>query len=202
MSTVDSLLNEMEEYARINKVPIITGEGAKLLIETVNLHQPKSILEIGTAIGYSTILIGANSPDAKIITIEIDEDRAIKANSFLVQAGISNRVEIMVGDAAQVIPQITTKFDMVFIDAAKGQYLNYLVKTIDKLVDNAMVFTDNVLFRGMVEGENVTPRRYRTLVNRLREFLDYINHDTRFKTTIHRIGDGIAISIYQGANRR
>lgn len=199
MVNLDSLLRTMEAYASENRVPIIRDEGATLLAQTVQTYQPKSVLEIGTAIGYSTMLIGANALDTKIVTIEIDEERACKARGFLTQAGLSDRVEIIEGDAGQIINELNLRFDMVFIDAAKGQYLNYLNKTIDKLTDNAVIFADNVLFRGMVEGNIATPRRYRTIVKRLREYLDFINNDSRFCTSLYHIGDGIAISIYRGA---
>lgn len=201
MGKLDMLLRIMESYAHKNKVPIINNQGAELLIETVKTYQPLSVLEIGTAIGYSTMLIANNASSAKIVTIEIDQERAALASTYIAQAGLAERVEILVGDAGQVIPQLNTKFDLVFIDAAKGQYLDYLTKVIDKLTDNAVIFTDNVLFRGMVEGETETPRRYRTIVKRLREFLNFIHHDSRFSTSLHRGGDGIAISIYQGANK-
>ncbi|MGI6093308.1 MAG: O-methyltransferase [Negativicutes bacterium] len=193
------LLKNMENYARENKVPIINSQGADLLVETVKTYRPSSVLEIGTAIGYSTLLIARNSPSAKIISIEIDPDRVAQADTFIRQAGLSDQVDIVVGDANQVISTLNTKFDMVFIDAAKGQYLNYLVKVMEKLNDNAVIFTDNVLFRGMVEGDIETPRRYRTIVKRLREFLEFIHQDSRFSTSLYRSGDGIAISIYQGA---
>ncbi|NLP41182.1 MAG: O-methyltransferase [Veillonellaceae bacterium] len=196
---MDMLLKNMENYARENKVPIINSQGADLLVETVKTYRPSSVLEIGTAIGYSTLLIARNSPSAKIISIEIDPDRVAQADTFIRQAGLSDQVDIVVGDANQVISTLNTKFDMVFIDAAKGQYLNYLVKVMEKLNDNAVIFTDNVLFRGMVEGDIETPRRYRTIVKRLREFLEFIHQDSRFSTSLYRSGDGIAISIYQGA---
>jgi predicted O-methyltransferase YrrM len=199
MGGLDMLLKNMENYARENKVPIINSQGADLLVETVKTYRPSSVLEIGTAIGYSTLLIARNSPSAKIISIEIDPDRVAQADTFIRQAGLSDQVDIVVGDANQVISTLNTKFDMVFIDAAKGQYLNYLVKVMEKLNDNAVIFTDNVLFRGMVEGDIETPRRYRTIVKRLREFLEFIHQDSRFSTSLYRSGDGIAISIYQGA---
>lgn len=200
-SFLDSLLREMEEEARLNKVPIISPAGAKLLIDTVITCSPKSVLEIGTAIGYSTILIGTNAPNAKITTIEIDAVRSDKAINYITKAGIKSRVNLVVADAELIIPKLNKKFDLVFIDAAKGQYLKYLMQVRDKLCSNAVIFADNVLFRGMVEDEVETPRRFKTIVKRLRSYLDYINNDSQFKTVLHRVGDGIAISIYQGANK-
>lgn len=200
MTIIASILKTMEDYAQKNHVPIIKGEAAGLLIKTVRKHRPKSVLEIGTAIGYSSILVAMNSPEANIVTIELDAERISKARTFLTMAGLSDRVEIIEGDAGQVITKLNSRFDMVFIDAAKGQYLNYLNDTIDKLTENAVIFADNVLFRGMVEGDIATPRRYRTIVNRLRQFLDFIENDQRFCTSLYRVGDGVAISIYQGAD--
>lgn len=190
----------MEIYAQINRVPIIRDQGAKLLIETVKMYKPLSILEIGTAIGYSTALMAIHSPKAKITTIEINEERAKQASKFLTQAGLAEQVVLILGDAGDVITKLNGCFDMVFIDGAKGQYLNYLKQLVGKLSPGAVIFADNVLFRGMVEGVKETPRRYRTIVNRLRDFLSFIKDDPRFLTVLHRGGDGVAISIYQGAS--
>lgn len=201
MADYDALLNVVEKYAKENRVPIISHEGTQLLSTVVKEYKPRSVLEIGTAIGYSTMIIAMNAPEAKITTIELDEKRAETALCFLGEAKLLDCVDLILGDAGQVLPTLNAKFDMVFIDAAKGQYLNYLLNILDKLNPNAVVIADNVLFRGMVEGDAVPLRRYKTIVKRLREYLQFVRHDERFNTYIHDIGDGMAISIYQGENK-
>lgn len=196
------LLREIEEYADQNDVPIINKINSAILIDTVTKNQPKSILEIGTAIGYSALLMAQFMPtEGKIVTIEQDAARIDIAYDFIARANMSERIQLLDGDASNILLQIEGTFDMVFIDAAKGQYLDYLTKIMDNLSDGAIVVADNVLFRGMVMSEEPPLKRYRTIVKRLREYLDFVSHDPRFSTTIHYEGDGLAISYYQGANK-
>ena len=193
------LLAEMESYASIHNVPIINRESGQLLQAVTAAANPSSILEIGTAIGYSTLLLAANMvPGGQITTIEQDDQRILVAKQFLAQAGVLNQIEIIAGNAGEVISRLTGSFDLVFIDAAKGQYLDYLEKFMDKLSPGAIVIADNVLFRGWVLDHQATPRRFRTIVKRLKAYLDFVTNDARFDTVIHQIGDGMAVSRYQG----
>ncbi|HEY3424084.1 MAG TPA: O-methyltransferase [Negativicutes bacterium] len=197
MNNVLGLLQEMEMYAAKHHIPIIMPAGGKILSGVVAKLQPQSILEIGTAIGYSTLLMATKMvAGAKIVTIEQDQERVDIAKDFLARSDMLGRIDIICGDAGKVLPQLTESFDMVFIDAAKGQYLDYLHKVMDKLVPGAVIIADNVLFRGMVMGGDI-PRRYRTLVRRLREYLEFVSHHPHLRTTIHSEGDGMAISYYQ-----
>lgn len=199
MDKYQDILVLMEKYAIENKIPIISREGAKLLCETVKKQNPNRVLEIGTAIGYSTLLIAAYVPSASITTIELNPDRAKIAKKYLNQANLLDNIEILVGDAGEILTQLNDQFDMVFIDAAKGQYLDYLLKVIDKLLPNAVILADNVLFRGWINASTNPPKRFRTIVKRLKAYLDFVVKDPRFSTMIYDHGDGIAISIYQGA---
>ncbi|MCE5285419.1 MAG: O-methyltransferase [Pelosinus sp.] len=200
MSTVEEVLKEMREYASEYKVPIISPAGGSLLAQLVASRKAISILEIGTAIGYSTLLMAQSMSSAgQIVTMEQDEQRISLAKDFLARAGMAERVEIIAGDAGLELTRLSGKFDFVFIDAAKGQYLDYLHKVMDKLSANAVIIADNVLFRGMVLSEEEPPKRYRTIVRRLREYIDFINHDLRFTSMIMKQGDGLAISYYQGS---
>lgn len=195
---MDELLTEMRRYALINRVPIISEAGASLLAEMVVRKQPRSVLEIGTAIGYSALLIAGKSPvSTKITTIELDAERAATARQFIIRSGLSDRISLMEGDAGSLIPSLTSSYDMVFIDAAKGQYLDYLTKLLDKLNPMAVIFADNILFRGLVNSSAPPPRRYKTIVTRLRGYLKFVTEDPRFVTTVHPDGDGAAISVYQ-----
>jgi predicted O-methyltransferase YrrM len=195
---MDKLFSLMESYAAEQGVPIINRESLALLLHTVVDRQPQSILEIGTAIGYSTLKMSAAAPvEAIITTIEIDPERANLAENYFHQAGLASRVNLLVGDAAEILPTLHDRYDMVFIDAAKGQYHRYLRQILPNLEPGAVVFADNILFRGWVLGGD-PPRRYRTIVKRLREYLDFVTNDGRFTTVLHKTGDGVAISQYRG----
>jgi predicted O-methyltransferase YrrM len=199
---MDQLLRSMKAYAVRHNVPVIGPEGAALLAATVAEKQPVSILEIGAAIGYSTLLMAGAAPDtARITTLELDTERAAVAREFIVRSAYADRIELVVGDAAQVLPGLAGRYDLVFIDAAKGQYLDYLGKILDKLEPGAVVVADNVLFRGMVLDGGEVPRRFKTIVKRLRDYLAFVTGDARFDTTIHRSGDGMAISYFRGATK-
>jgi len=202
MSDMLDLFKEIEEYAAENNIPIVNKVSSLLLIETVKSKAPKSILEIGTAVGYSALLMASYMPQGcKIITIEQDASRIDTAYNFITRAGRIEQIQLLDGDASDILLQLEGTFDMVFIDAAKGQYLDYLHKVMDKLVIGAVIIADNVLFRGMVMSEEPPLKRYRTIVKRLREYLDFVSTDPRFTTTIHPEGDGVAISYYRGANK-
>lgn len=203
MSNMIELFKEIEEYATEHAIPIINKVSGDLLIEAVQKTAPKSILEIGTAVGYSALLMVNHMPkDGKIVTIEQDAKRIDTAYDFITRAGRIEQIQLLDGDASEILLQVEGTFDLVFIDAAKGQYLDYLEKVMDKLADGAVIIADNVLFRGMVMSEEPPLKRYRTIVKRLREYLDFVNNDSRFSTIIHPEGDGVAISYYQGAKKK
>ncbi len=194
------LFAEIEKYADEHNVPIINKDSRQLLMDTVKKNAPKSILEVGTAVGYSALVMAENMPpNGKIITIEQDANRIDTAYDFITRAGRIEQIQLMDGDASVILDQLEDTFDMVFIDAAKGQYLDYLEKVMDKLSVGAVIVADNVLFRGMVMSNEPPLKRYRTIVKRLREYLDFVNQDPRFSTTIYEEGDGVAISYYRGA---
>ncbi|MBP2649392.1 MAG: putative O-methyltransferase [Firmicutes bacterium] len=198
---MNELLQRLEVYAVQNHVPIIGKDSVRLLTDAVMAKKPRAVLEIGTAIAYSTLLIAANAAeDAKITTIELDPARAEMARKVINQASRQSSIEVVEGDAAQILPELTGPFDLVFIDAAKGQYLKYLLQVIDKLLPGAVIIADNILFRGMVKGGAVVPRRYRTIVTRLRAYLDFVTTDLRFDTIVHETGDGVAVTYYRGEN--
>jgi predicted O-methyltransferase YrrM len=202
MNDMLDLFKEIEEYASENSIPIINKVSSQLLIDIVKTKQPTSILEIGTAVGYSALLMANHMPsEGRIITIEQDANRIDTAYDFIARAGKSEQIQLLDGDASEILLQLEGTFDMVFIDAAKAQYLDYLQKVMDKLTVGAVIVADNVLFRGMVMSEEPPLKRYKTIVKRLREYLDFVSHDTRFTTTVHQDGDGVAISHYCGGSQ-
>ena len=193
---MDCLFKEMEIFAEENHVPIIKEAERAIFRGIMAKYQPKHILEIGTAIGYSALLMAHCGQGAKIKTLELSEERARTAQSFIDRSPYKDDIEIVVGDAGETLLSLATTemFDMVFIDAAKGQYPDYLQKILPHLNAGGVIVTDNVLFRGYVLGTGKPPRRYKTIVKRLREYLQIINDEKIFKTMIYEDGDGLAVS--------
>lgn len=191
--STDSLLIEMEDYALKNKVPIIEVEVARFLEILVKLKKPKRILEIGTAIGYSSIIMHRAYPKSKITTIEIDEKNFLKAKEFIKKSNYTKNIDVIFADANDALEFIKADYDMIFMDAAKGQYINFFEKSVERLTKGGILVSDNILFRGLVAKEKNNVRRKNTIVKRLKEFLNMITNSEIFSTTIVPIDDGIAI---------
>ena len=188
-------LKEIEEKARENHIPIISREVANVLKSVITTHKPKLILEIGTAIGYSTLWMAEyTDSDTEIVTIEIDEDRFEKARKNIKEFGYNNKVKFKFGDAVEIVPYLRRKFDFIFIDAAKGQYLNLFKMAEEKIKDNGIIVCDNVLYKGLVRDNKKIDHKMRTMVVNLRKFLIYLKNNKRFKTEMFDIDDGITIS--------
>ena len=199
MSNVNSelaeLLAEMKAYGEANHVPIININGLAVLEKAVAARKPRRVLEIGTAIGYSTLYIAANAaPGVEIVSLELSEERAGEARAFVDRSPYGKQIRIVTGDAGENIQKLTGSFDMVFIDAAKGQYPDYFRKIYPLLTEDALVVADNVLFRGYVRGDVPAPRRFRTIVKRLREYIAMVTDSGEFQTEIYENGDGLAVS--------
>lgn len=190
-----ALLAEMKEYGEANHVPIINAQGLRVLTDTVARKKPRRVLEIGTAIGYSTLYIAANSAaDVEIVTLELSDERADEAENFIARSRFAGQIAVVRGDAGENILRQSGRFDLVFIDAAKGQYPDYFRKVYPLLAEDAVVVADNVLFRGYVRGTEPVPRRFRTIVKRLREYISMVTENEGFRTEIHEDGDGLAVS--------
>lgn len=196
---LQTLFTKMETFAQENHVPIINENGRKVFIDIIKQYRPTRVLEIGTAIGYSALLTAyySNQADIEITSLELSPQRAAIAQEFIDQSPFSNRIEIILGDASENIlslnPEI--KYDMIFIDAAKGQYPDYLTKILPLLAPKGVIVADNVLFRGYVRSAEKPPRRYKTIVKRLRQYISMLENNPDFTTTIYENGDGLAVSI-------
>ena len=193
------LCDEMEKYAHENFVPIIRKEMESFLRVMVEIKKPKRILEVGTAIGYSAIMMASVMPDdCTITTIENYEKRIPIARANIEKAGMNDRIRLIEGDAMEVIPGLEEKFDFVFMDAAKGQYINFLPHVMEKLQPEAVMISDNVLQEGdIIESRFGIERRNRTIHSRMREYLYQLKNMEEFHTTIVPIGDGITVSVYK-----
>lgn len=191
----DGILKDMEEYAKQNHVPIVQPEVARFLTVLGNIKRPKHILEVGTAIGYSAIVMSSFLQDGgSIDTIERQDNVIEKALENIEKAGVVDRVNLIRGDAKDILKKLDKKYDMVFIDAAKGQYLEFLQSILKNLNKNAVIVSDNILYKGMIANDSLVVRRKKTIVKRLREYLDVICNDKRLDTCIIPIGDGVAVS--------
>ena len=194
---MEKLFQTIEAFAKEHKVPIINENGRKVFIDIIKKYKPQRVLEVGTAIGYSALLTSYyGASDTKIISLELDEERAKIAQDFIDQSPYKDNIKIILGDAGEQILQLdqSLRFDMVFIDAAKGQYPDYLIKILPLLAENGIILADNVLFRGYVLSEEKPPRRYKTIVKRLREYIDLVSDKDKFITEIFENGDGLALS--------
>lgn len=191
----EGLLKELEQFAKEQHVPIITPEVAQLLIVLGKLIKPVRILEVGTAIGYSSILLaGILAPGGRIDTIERQEEMIIKARENIKKAGLENTISIIAGDAEEVLRCLDKQYDMVFLDAAKGQYPEFLPECLRMLKNGGLLVSDNVLYKGMVASDELVVRRKKTIVNRMRTYLDSLCEDTILDTSILPVGDGVALS--------
>ena len=189
---IRDVLAELEAEAVRDRVPILREAERAALLEACASARPRRILEIGTAIGYSALLMAERCPDAVVETIELDPVRHARAVRAVREAGCAERVLCHPGDAAEVIGRLAGPFDFLYLDGPKGQYLRHLQLAEPLLSLRAVIAADNVLFRGLVASADPVPHRYRTLVLRLRDYLAYVNE--RYDTRVAAEGDGLAVS--------
>ncbi len=189
---IRDILRDLEIEAKETGVPILRAAERDILCETARETKPRKILEIGTAIGFSAILLASACPEAEIDTIEIDPARHERAEKAVLAAGLSERIHCRIGDAAEILPTLSGSYDFLYLDGPKGQYLRHLQTVEPLLSPRVVICADNVLFRGLVMGEALPPHRYRTIVLRLREYISYVSE--RYETEIFEEGDGMAVS--------
>lgn len=187
----------IEKEARSTYVPIIRKEMGALLKVFMAMQRPKNILEVGTAVGYSSILMGENTDaDTRITTIENYDKRIPIARENFVRAGMENKITLIEGDAGEVLKTLTGPYDFIFMDAAKAQYIVILPDIIRLLAPGGVLVTDNVLQEGdIIESRYGVTRRNRTIYDRMREYLYAVTHSDELQTSIVPIGDGITISV-------
>jgi predicted O-methyltransferase YrrM len=186
-------LSKIEEYAKLNNVPIMEKEGIDFLVTYIKENNIKSILEIGSAIGYSAIKMALVSDDITITTIERDINRYDQAINNINEFGLNKRIDIILDDAFNV--KIEKKYDLIFIDAAKSQYIKFFEKFKINLNENGVIVTDNLKFHGLaINPELIKGRSLRALVRKLNDYVDFLKTNEEFSTTFYDIGDGVAIS--------
>lgn len=185
-------------YAKENNIPVMRETTRELIKVNLLITKPSNVLEIGTAVGYSSLYMSKYLKDgAGVTTIELDEDRYNMAVDNIRRFGKENVINAICGDATEVLKTLETdSFDFVFVDAAKGQYINYLEDVLRILKKGGLMISDNVLQDGeIMESHFVVEKRNRTIHDRMREFLYTITNDERLETAILSVGDGVAISV-------
>ena len=189
---MDNLLS-IKAYASREAVPIMQDEGCDFICDYITAHKCKNILEIGTAIGYSSIRFAGLADDIKVTTIELDIDRHLKAVEDFKNAGLSDRITAIHADALTC--PLQGFFDLIFIDAAKAQYIKFFEKYKANLAPEGVIISDNLSFHGMVDDLSLT-HNYSTkkLVKKIQKYAEYLRTNPEFETTFYEVGDRIAVS--------
>lgn len=191
------VLKDIQREALESYVPIIRPETVNLLQLLIKMNRPKTILEVGAAVGFSANLMAeAAGDDVRITTIENYEPRIPIANGNFKRTGRDNQITLLEGDAMEILPTLDGPYDFIFMDAAKGQYINFWPEIKRLIKDGGVVVTDNVLQDGdIIESRFAITRRNRTIHKRMRDYLYELTHDEEFSTTILPLGDGVSISV-------
>ena len=187
-------IKELKEYAIDNNVPIMQDDGIKFLINFIKKNNITSILEIGTAIGYSAIVMASINEDIRITTVERNQERYLEAVKNIKKFNLEDRIDIIFKDALDV--NIDDKFDLIFIDAAKGQNINFFEKLERPLNPYGHIITDNMNFHGLtdVNPSEIESRNVRQLVRKINEYKEYLFSKKDYEVEILNIGDGLAIA--------
>lgn len=189
-------LDELEKFSLETNVPIIRKEMQSLIKFLLAAYKPRSVLEVGTAIGFSAVLMAENLPqNSNITTIEKYEKRIPIAKENFRKFGLSDRITLLEGDATEILKELEGPYDFIFMDAAKGQYINFLPEVMRLLSKGGILLTDNVLQEGdILESKFTVERRNRTIYKRMRDYLYELTHNDELITVILPIGDGVTVS--------
>ena len=186
---------EMEQYAKDYNVPIIEKDSIAFIMKFIKANDIQEVLEIGSAIGYSAILMASVKDDIKITTIERDKTRYLECLKNIKECGMENKIDVVFQDALEMNLS-GVSYDLIFIDAAKGQYTNYFEKYKYFLKPGGVIITDNLKFHGHVGNrENIASRNLRQLVGKIENYIDYLKDNEEFETKFYDVGDGLSVSI-------
>lgn len=187
-------LEKIKQKALENHIPIIMDDTLEVMKKILKETPLKRILEIGTAVGYSAICFSEFlGKDGKIDTIEREKERVKEARENIKKVGIEEKINIIEGDAVEILPTLNEKYDMVFIDAAKGKYPFFLEQALRMMNTNGIIFADNILYKGYVMSD-YNKHKQRTAVRNLREYIKEVSENPNLETEILEVGDGLAIS--------
>lgn len=191
-----NLILEMEEYAKEHNVPIIEKESIAFLMKFIKQHDIKNVLEIGSAIGYSGILMASSSRQVKVTTIERDETNYMEALKNVKKCGFEGKVTVVFQDALELNLAEGTEYDLIFIDAAKGQYKKFFEKYKYFLAPGGAIITDNLKFHGYVgKSYKIESKNLRQLVGKIEGYIDFLKTNEEFDTEFLDIGDGLSVSV-------
>ena len=186
-------ITSIKRFAKTNALPILKDDGINFICDYIREHNVKRVLEIGTAIGYSAIEFAQVADDVFVSTIEIDLERYTEAVKNINKLDLMDRITVYLGDA--LTTDISGEFDLIFIDAAKAQYIKFFERFKNSLAPGGVIISDNLSFHGMVEDLSLT-HNYSTikLVKKIRKYIDFLKANTEFTTTFYPIGDGMSVS--------
>ena len=188
------IFEQIKQKALDEHIPIIMDDTLEVIKEIFEKEKPKKILEIGTAVGYSAIcFVQSASKDTIVDTIELDEERVKQAIQNIQAMGLEKNINVMIGNAVDILPTLKGQYDVVFIDAAKGKYPFFLKEAIRLIRDNGVILADNILYKGYVMSD-YNKHKQRTAVRNLREYIKEVTEDGNLKTEILEVGDGLAVS--------
>ncbi len=197
-------LNVDEEIASKRKealergIPVADDETLNFLLVTLAATSPTRILEIGTAVGLSSVAMLKACPSARLTTVELEEERYLEAKKNFAYFGVENRVNAYLGDAGEILSMMNGEFDFVFLDGPKAQYEKYLFDLKRLMRKGGVLFADDVLLYGWVSGVEPTPQKRQSIVDKIRSYLDTVTKDEDFVTSVLDVGDGVALSVYKG----
>ena len=195
---IDEKIQARREDALNRGIPVADDETLNFLLVLLQAIQPKRILEIGTAVGLSGTAMLSVCPNARLTTMELEEERFLEAKQNFADFGITDRVNAYLGDAGEILAMMDGEYDFVFLDGPKAQYEKYLFDLKRLMKKGATLFADDVLLYGWVSGEEPTPQKRQSIVDKIRSYLHTITEDKDFSTSVINIGDGVALSIYHG----
>lgn len=198
---VDERVVALRADALSRGIPVADDETLNYLLLMVSALAPKRILEIGTAVGLSGSAMLLACPNATLTTVELEEDRYLEAKKNFKDLGLENRVNAYMGDAGEILSMMDGQFDFVFLDGPKAQYEKYLFDLKRLMRKGSVLFADDVLLFGWVSGEEPTPQKRRSIVEKIRSYLQVVTQDEDFITSVLNVGDGVALSYYKGWNK-
>ena len=190
-----AIVRQIKQYAEDNNVPIMLQEGIDFLTTYILKNHVKNILEIGTAIGYSAIMMALVDPDVKVTTIERDEVRYLEALKNVKSLGLEDRITLIYNDAFNV--KLEETFDLIFIDAAKAQSIKFFEMFERNLNRNGAIITDNLKFHGLVDQneDEIKSKNLKALIRKIKDYINYLKNNEKYKTEFYDVGDGISVSV-------
>lgn len=193
---IDERIRTLRAEALQRGIPVADEETLQYLLLMLEISKPQRILEIGTAVGLSSTAMLFACPNARLTTIELEEERYLEAKKNFSFFGVENRVNAYMGDAGEILSMMDGQFDFVFLDGPKAQYEKYLFDLKRLMKKGAILFADDVLLYGWVSGVEPTPQKRHSIVDKIRSYLDVVTNDEDFITSVLDVGDGVALSVY------